>query len=498
VDFDNANLTNANLSGAYLENAFMLNSNLTNANLTNANLTNAVLCGANLSGANLNGVNLTNTSILLGGTIAGSTTVCPITNSTVLSLNMQIGNIIRWESSLDNFATSVTNIANTTQALTATNLTTTTYYRAVVTSINCTTYTNIATITLPKTSISGNTSFCIGGNTILRSNVTSESGTINSYQWQLGGVNVDSGGTGDTYVATSAGSYTVTVTNSNGCSYTSPAYLVTVIHAGSNGNLQICANSCTVTESELFAALGGTPQAGGVWSPLPSGVGVYTYSVTSGAPCNYTSTATVTVTSPTNVNPELFVKVYLEGFYRSNGTMAATLYDLGKSTDATATDTIEVNLWSDTSLSNTIPDFAQKVILHIDGTSSVQLPIETLGNSYYVAIKHRSSIELWSAVPIVIVSANSYDFSTSSNAAYSNGFNEPMKSVNSNRFAMLAGDINQDGTVDLFDAQIAENNASNLLFGYDSSDCNGDGSSDIFDLQLIENNSTQFLFYARP
>jgi DNA-binding MurR/RpiR family transcriptional regulator len=55
---------------------------------------------------------LTNVSILIGGTIAGSTTVCPTTNSTVLSLNGQIGNIIRWESSLDNFATSVTNIVS--------------------------------------------------------------------------------------------------------------------------------------------------------------------------------------------------------------------------------------------------------------------------------------------------------------------------------------------------------------------------------------------------
>jgi hypothetical protein len=80
----------------------------------------------------------------------------------------------------------------------------------------------------PTASISGNTSLCIGGNTVLTSNATAGSGTISSYQWKVGGVNVASGGASATYTATAAGSYTVTVTNSNGCSFTSSAYMVSV------------------------------------------------------------------------------------------------------------------------------------------------------------------------------------------------------------------------------------------------------------------------------
>jgi hypothetical protein len=83
-------------------------------------------------------------------------------------------------------------------------------------------------------------------------------------------------------------------------------------------------------------------------------------------------------------------------------------------------------------------------------------------------------------------------------AAYGNGFNDPMKSISVDRYAIYSGDVNQDGTVDLFDNQITDNAAANLLFGYDVSDCNGDGSSDLFDLQLIGNNSTLLLYYARP
>ena len=73
----------------------------------------------------------------VGGTVAGSTTVCIGTNSVPLTLSVHIGTITRWESSLDNFTTAGTSIANTTNTITASNLTATTYYRAVVTSGVC-------------------------------------------------------------------------------------------------------------------------------------------------------------------------------------------------------------------------------------------------------------------------------------------------------------------------------------------------------------------------
>jgi hypothetical protein len=125
-------------------------------------------------------------------------------------------------------------------------------------------------------------------------------------------------------------------------------------------------------------------------------------------------------------------------------------------------------------------------------------PGATLNNSYYVALKHRNSIETWSAAPVTIASTSSYDFSTSLSSAYTDGFNDAMKSVSGGKYALYAGDVNQDGSIDAFDAQIAENGTTGLFFGYDASDCNGDGLIDIFDLQLIENNSTILIFAARP
>jgi gliding motility-associated-like protein len=69
-------------------------------------------------------------------------------------------------------------------------------------------------------------------------------------------------------------------------------------NAGSNGTLDICQGS-TVTTAELFAVLGGTPDAGGTWSPALAGAGTYTYTVTAIAPCATDATTQVVVTEIT-------------------------------------------------------------------------------------------------------------------------------------------------------------------------------------------------------
>jgi len=155
-------------------------------------------------------------------------------------------------------------------------------------------------------------------------------------------------------------------------------------------------------------------------------------------------------------------------------------------------------LWSAGSLSNASSDYSEKAILHTDGTALVQFPGATLGNSYYVSIKHRNSIETWSAAPITLSSTTSYDFSTGMNQAYGDGINNPMKHMGNGVYALYSGDVNQDGGIDISDMQITENDASQFVFGYYNSDCTGDASSDISDMQIIENNAGLFIFYARP
>ncbi|MFD1016640.1 T9SS type B sorting domain-containing protein [Winogradskyella rapida] len=105
-----------------------------------------------------------------------------------------------------------------------------------------------------------------------------------------------------------AGIYTYTISSSNGICPDDVAEIeVTVLQtpqAGEDSNLILCTGDTSVVN--LFDALEGTPDEGGVWSPtLSSGTGefdpnidsagVYTYTLTS-SECNTTSSSTVTVT----------------------------------------------------------------------------------------------------------------------------------------------------------------------------------------------------------
>lgn len=81
------------------------------------------------------------------GTASGSTTVCKNFNSGNIQLNGYIGNIIHWESSIDNGNNWIP-IANTSNILSYTNISSTTLFRALVQSGSCTPlYSNNAIIT---------------------------------------------------------------------------------------------------------------------------------------------------------------------------------------------------------------------------------------------------------------------------------------------------------------------------------------------------------------
>lgn len=104
-------------------------------------------------------------------------------------------------------------------------------YKVVVTntSTGCSKTTANGTVVtvnaLPTASITpqGPTTFCTGGNVTLKAN----SGAGLSYQWKKNGTNI-SGASGINYVATTAGTYKVKVTNTNGCTKISGGIPVTV------------------------------------------------------------------------------------------------------------------------------------------------------------------------------------------------------------------------------------------------------------------------------
>ncbi|MBY0425315.1 MAG: hypothetical protein K2Q22_06740, partial [Cytophagales bacterium] len=123
----------------------------------------------------------------VGGTVAGpNVAVCAGVNSGTLTLSGIVGNIQKWQSSANNFAT-VTDISSVTSTLAFSNLTTTTSYRAIVQNGLCSTVASAAfTITVNGISVGGtvtgpNTSQCSGANSGILT-VAGFSGNI--VQWQ--------------------------------------------------------------------------------------------------------------------------------------------------------------------------------------------------------------------------------------------------------------------------------------------------------------------------
>ncbi len=165
----------------------------------------------------------------IGGVLSGGATVCSGTNSTLLTLSAYSGSIIRWESAPDStFSTGVVNIPNTSNTYTATNLGTTTYYRAVIQNSPCSLVISaIDSIVVITETVGGTLSagggVCPSPNSKLLT-LTGNIGTI--LKWQSSTVSnfssgvVDISNTINTYTATNltATTYYRVVVQNAGCS----------------------------------------------------------------------------------------------------------------------------------------------------------------------------------------------------------------------------------------------------------------------------------------
>jgi hypothetical protein len=179
----------------------------------------------------------------------GDINVCSGSNSTTLTLNGYTGSIVRWESSFDNFFTAGTAISNTSSSITVTNLTKTTYYRAIVNSTSPQSCSNLATSsvflsvkpTKSGTIFAANNSICAGGQVELT--LSGQQGNVNKWQRSTDNVNW-------TDISNTTTSLTETL-NSAGTYY----YRVVVQTPNCGGAINSDSKTITVTS--------GTPPVGG-------------------------------------------------------------------------------------------------------------------------------------------------------------------------------------------------------------------------------------------
>lgn len=207
----------------------------------------------------------------------------------------------------------------------------------------------------------------------------------------------------------------------------------------------------------------------------------------------------------------LNLKAYIEGYYEAafqnlqpsgqmndNGGLGGLLYKTGNSPNYNAVDTVTI------SAMNAVSPYAlvssKKGIIDINGNVTVKFGSEVLvGQSYYIKVNHRNTIETWSGSPVLFTKITSYDFSTAANKAFGNNM---VLTSDGLKYAFYSGDISdqattivgiQDAIIESQDYGDMENAVSITLLGYVTEDITGDAIVESADYSLIETN----VFYTR-
>ena len=138
--------------------------------------------------------------------------------------------------------------------------------------------------------------------------------------------------------------------------------------------------------------------------------------------------------------------------------------------------------------------YQTKAVINSSGNGTADFFAVMDATNYYIVIKHRNSMETWSAIAQSFSSGvMNYDFTTGSGQALGN--NMIYKGSN---WCIHSGDINQDGFIDLSDLLLIDNDVYNLVTGYTVTDVNGDGLVNQSDLSLVNTKSLNFVSKVVP
>jgi hypothetical protein len=189
--------------------------------------------------------------------------------------------------------------------------------------------------------------------------------------------------------------------------------------------------------------------------------------------------------------------VFLEGLYAGSNTMNPAYDEVGPHFLPDTADMITVELHNSTTYATI--EYSTPGALKTNGTATVTTPADK-GDSYYVTIRHRNSIEATSALPVDFSGAViSYAFDSQSKAYGLAAYGVPGIGLEIDGTAVIyAADVNQDGAVDGSDLSAIGNKVDAFAVGYLQEDVNGDGAIDGSDLSIAGNNNDAFIAAQLP
>ena len=390
------------------------------------------------------------------GTISGGDiNVCSGSNSTTLTLNNMTGSVVRWESSFDNFFTAGTTISSTSSSITITNITKTTYHRAIVTSsspVSCSNLATSSTFLSVKPTLSGtvfavNNTICAGGTVELT--LSGQQGNVNKWQRSTDNVNW-------TNISNTTVNLTETISSSG------TYYYRVEVQTPSCG-------SAVFSTSKIITVISGTPPVGGSVSSnthmSTTNSGTLTLSGHSGTIVKWQRstndgitwtdiTNTSTTHSYSNITTKTLFRAQLQsgtcGFaYSNNGTVWII------------TETISGTITIPSGLS-TRP---QVNLYLVEGTTETLLQTVTVGATGTFTLNPTKYNSTYKVVPTYTGVVNNTDF----NLVFSESQNENVPTLLSPGLVltsgqrMKSGDINKDGKITISDAYLLGANLTGLV-----------------------------------
>lgn len=190
------------------------------------------------------------------------------------------------------------------------------------------------------------------------------------------------------------------------------------------------------------------------------------------------------------------VKVFIQGYYSGSGTMRAAVDPIAY---PGLCDTVKIELHNITT-PFALVDVSTST-LNLSGNGVFAFSGATVGQQYYLVVKHRNALETWSANPVTMAANGSYNFTSTLSKAYGNN----MVNVGPGAFAIWSGDVHngviqgtQDGIINDSDFNLEQSTLSSFLSGYNYKDLTGDRLVESADYSLIENNVKLFISVIKP
>lgn len=189
----------------------------------------------------------------------------------------------------------------------------------------------------------------------------------------------------------------------------------------------------------------------------------------------------------------LNIKLNLEGLYNTTtGNMNKANGETGPYFPGNIADMFSIKLAQEL-FPYTVVFEMDSLFLDQDGNCQIGLT-DAINENYFIIIRHRNSIETWTAEPIPFSeSISEYDFTISADKA----FGSNLKNLEGT-CGIFGGDVNQDGFVDTGDMTPVDNDGAAFANGYLTSDVNGDGIVDTGDMSIIDNNTRTFTGAVYP